>query len=121
MLLCVTIRLLHFQMRTSALQSNNLTEIRDVIIQPLETYPVYVTYSPISPTLNSGKVVIKPYDTAYKFSVSALYSTYLYTYTCTFTRSLLEENKSAHVHVFNEIQKHVHVKFYEIVCILKYM
>lgn len=60
-------------MRTSALQSNNLTEIRDVIIQPLETYPVYVTYSPISPTLNSGKVVIKPYDTAYKFSVSALY------------------------------------------------
>nr|XP_022340197.1 uncharacterized protein LOC111134927 isoform X2 [Crassostrea virginica] len=58
-----------FKMRTSAIQCNNLSEIRDVIIQPLETYPVYVTYSPVSASLNSGKVVIKPYDTAYKFSI----------------------------------------------------
>ena len=63
---------LTFQMRTSASQCNSLSEIRDVIIQPLETYPVYVTYSPVSAALNSGKVVIKPYDTAYKFSVRSL-------------------------------------------------
>ncbi|XP_061162551.1 centrosomal protein of 192 kDa-like [Saccostrea echinata] len=58
-----------FKLRTSSIQSNSLTEIRDVIIQPLETYPVYVTYSPLSAALNSGKIVIKPYDTAYKFSI----------------------------------------------------
>ncbi|XP_062605186.1 centrosomal protein of 192 kDa-like, partial [Saccostrea cucullata] len=58
-----------FKLRTSSIQSNSLTEIRDVIIQPLETYPVYVTYSPLTAALNSGKVVIKPYDTAYKFSI----------------------------------------------------
>ena len=61
-------------MRTSAIQCNSLSEIRDVIIQPLETYPVYVTYSPVSAELNSGKVVIKPYDTAYKFSVRREFS-----------------------------------------------
>ncbi|XP_056016469.1 centrosomal protein of 192 kDa-like isoform X4 [Ostrea edulis] len=58
-----------FKLRTSAIQSNSLTEIRDVIVQPLETFPIYVMYSPLSTALSSGKIIIKPYDTADKFSI----------------------------------------------------